>query len=176
MTSSENPRKSTPRCGRRYIRRHGTRQKQIGLSVTSYVNFIYIAHVSYQVMSKSDTTQAQFHVYIVLAHSLLTERLLHCGEVLWRRAASTATTSSARNLKNAFLRQSKNMKITVGVVAKWDAALHGKVWAHTHSFRRSGCGKRSHDKFDTTLITTETTPISLGLLKPKGATYRTSLQ
>ena len=134
--------KSTPRCGRRYIRRHGTRQKQIGLSVTSYVNFIYVAHVSYQVMNKSDTTQAQFHVCIVLAHSLLTEHLLHCREVLWRRAASTATTSSARNLKKTFLRQSKNMKITVDVVAKWDAALHGKVWAHTHSFRRSGCGKR----------------------------------
>ena len=39
----------------------------------------------------------------------------------------------------------------------------------------SGWGKRSHDKFDTTLITTETTPMSLGLLKPKGATYRTLL-
>ena len=57
------------------------------------------------------------------------------------------------------------MTISVGVVAKWDAALHGKVWAHTHSFRRSGCGKRSHDKFDTTLITTETTPIVTGAAK-----------
>ena len=36
--------------------------------------------------------------------------------------------------------------------------------------------EESHDKFDTTLITTETTPISLGLLKPKGVTYRTLLQ
>ena len=40
MTSSENPRKSTPRRGRRYIRRLGTRQKQIGLSVTSYELYI----------------------------------------------------------------------------------------------------------------------------------------
>ena len=99
----------------------------MGLSVTSYVNIIYIAHVSYQVVSKSDTSQVQFHVCIVLAHSLLAERLLHGGEGLWSRAASTATKSSARNLKNVFRRHSKNMKTTAGVVAKWDAASHGNV-------------------------------------------------
>ena len=40
----------------------------------------------------------------------------------------------------------------------------------------SGWDKRSHDKFDITLITAETTSISQGLLKPKGATYRTLLR
>ena len=99
----------------------------MGLSVTSYVNFVYVGHVSYQVVNKRDTSQVQVHVCIVLAHSLPAKRLLHYGEVLWRRAASTATKSSARNFYNVFLRHSKNMKTTVGVAAKWGAASRGNV-------------------------------------------------
>ena len=174
MTASENPRKSTPRRGRRYIRRLGTRQKQIGLSVTSYELYIRSARFipSYEQKRHHSSSISCLHrlgalptdgAPTPLRRSFMAEGRLHRHDVF------------CTQFKNAFLRQSKNMKLTVGVVAKWDAALHGKVWAHTHSFRRSGCGKRSHDKFDTTLITTETTPISLGLLKPRGATYHTLL-
>ena len=175
MTSSENPRKSTPRCGRRYIRRLGTRQKQIGLSVTSYELYIRSARFipSYEQKRHHSSSISCLHrlgalptdgAPTPLRRSFMAEGRLHRHDVF------------CAQFKKRVSSPIKNMKITVGVVAKWDAALHGKVWAHTHSFRRRGCGKRSHDKFDTTLITTETTPISLGLLKPKGATYRTLLQ
>ena len=76
----------------------------MGLGVTSYVNFIYVAHVSIQVVNKSDTSQVRCHACIVYAHSLLAECILHRGEVSLRRTASTAMKSSARIFLNVFLR------------------------------------------------------------------------
>ena len=67
------------------------------------------------------------------------------------------------------------METTIGAVQSGMLnRMERSSYKHT-PFDGSGWGDRSHDEFDTTLIKTESTPLSLGLLNHKSANYRTLL-
>ena len=107
----------------------------------------------------------QCQVYMVLAPALLAEGLFHDREVIWQKAASTTAMSSERNFEKQFFTIPKTCEL---LLAPWQSRiLHRMKNSRRMQTLADGGGRVKNNQFNTALSMTETTSVSLILLKHK---------